>query len=222
MGPEETLEKVETLLGQCDIRYRLSDILEKRLEECQEARDLLNGLRNLSSELENRRLALLSQSYIQEAFVLDALGMTDDNLVRAQRALDLAKESMDSIQIARAHLALGIQLLNRGDAIDAESHWVRILLEAKEFPNDKKMQMIVGRTLIVRGHALNAQGHFAQAIEVLDDAIKTLELAEDQIGTAEAYELMSKVYHNLSDYESTDSCLKRANELKETIRSNLA
>lgn len=222
MGPEAILEKVETLLGHCDIRYRLSDILEKRLEECQEARDLLNGLRNLSSELENHRLALLSQSYLQETFVLDALGMADGNLDRAQKALDLAKESMDSVQIARAHLALGIQLLNQGDALDAESHWVRILLEAKDLPNDKKMQMVVGRTLIVRGHVLNARGQFAEAIEILDDAIRTLELADDQIGTAEAYELMSKVYHNLNDHESTDCCLKRANELKETIRSNLA
>ena len=221
LSPEETLERVEKLLRQCDIRCRLSNDLKSRLKECEEARSILTNLDTLSSELERRRLALLSQSYIQETFVLDALGTEENNLERAREALSLAKDSMDSVQIARAHLALGIQLLNRGELLDAESYWVRILLEAEDSPSDTRMQRVVGRTLIVRGHILNAKGLFAQAIEVLDDAVRTLEAVDDQIGAAEAYELMSKVYHNLTDYESTDFCLKRPNELKETIRLNL-
>ncbi len=222
MNHEETLERVESLLRQCDIRCRLSTDLELRLKECEEARDLLTSLENLSPVLERRRLALLSQSFIQETFVHDALGSSNNNLEYAREALDLAKASMDPVQISRAYLAIGIQLVNRGELLNAESYWVRILLEAEDHPDDKKMQVVVGRTLIIRGHVLNATGLFAEAIGVLNDAIRTLENADDQIGIAEAYELMSKVYHNLSDYESTDCCLKRAVELKEKIRSNLS
>ncbi len=222
MGPEETLENVESLLRQCDIRCRLSDDLDLRLKECEEARVLLTKLENLPPELERRRLALLSQSYIQETFVQDALGLQESTLEFVNEALALAKDSLDPVQIARAHLAFGIQLSNRGELQDAERYWVRILLEAEEHPNNDKMQMVVGRTLIVRGHVLNAKGEFAEAIEVLNDAIQTLENAGDKIGTAEAYELMSKVYHNLNDHDSTDCCLKRADELKELIKSNLS
>ena len=221
MDPEEVLERVQALLRQCDIRCRLSDNLDMRLEECEHAQDLLKQLQNLTPELEQRRLALLSQSFIQETYVLDALGLSETNIERVREALDLAKDSKDAVQIARAHLSLGIHLLNSGELLDAESYWVKILLEAEEHPKDKQMQMVVGRTLIVRGHVLNSKGLFGQAIEVLDDAIRTLELVDDKIGTAEAYELMSKVYHNLNDSESTDCCLKRSNELKELVQSDL-
>ncbi|TFG33944.1 hypothetical protein EU527_06050 [Candidatus Thorarchaeota archaeon] len=221
MNPLETLERVESLLKLCDIRCRLSNDLEARLKECEDARILLESLEGLSNKEEQKRLALLSQTLIQESYVFDALEQSDRNLERAKEALNLAKDSTDLVQIARAHLCLGIHLLNSGDLLDAEGHWVKILLEAQESHDDAKMQVVVGRTLIVRGHVLNAKGLFAQAIEVLDDAVQTLESAGDKIGMAEAYELMSKVYHNLNDPESTDFCLQRSKELKELVMTNL-
>lgn len=216
------LERVEALLRQCDIRCRLSDDLESRLKECEEARHLLDSLKGVSQVIAMRRLALLSQCIIQESFVLDALGLSEKNIELAKEALNLAKDSKDPVQIARAHLCLGIHLLNSGELLDAESYWVKILLEAEEYSTDTRMQKVVGRTLIVRGHVSNAKGLFAQAIEILDDAIQTLELVGDKIGIAEAYELMSKVYHNLNDPVSTDCCLKRADEFKEMAKSDLA
>jgi len=221
LNPEETLERVEALLRQCDIRCRLSDDLESRLGECEEARTLLNILEDLPPKQYRRRLALLSQSYIQETFVLDALGLPHDNLESIGNAMDLAKDSRDPVQIARAHLALGIQLLNRGELLDADSYWVQILLQAEEHPTDQRMQVVVGRTLIVRGHILNAKGQFARAIEVLDDAIQTLESAGDRIGLAEAYELMARVYHNLNDTRSSEFCQEQSEEIKDAIKSDL-
>jgi tetratricopeptide (TPR) repeat protein len=189
----------------------------KALKTYQKAKTMLESLKNLDPQQEKQRKRVLSFCLLRIDDVLVTLGDDAASMARAREVLDLAVQSEDEVAIARAHLLLGTRLLNAQDIAGAEEHFAQILTNWLDSENSD-LQQVVGWTLLVRGHILNAKSLYTQAIKVLQDADTVLASIGNYAGMAKAYDLMSEVYLNLGDSDMSDECRTKSREYLEKAK----
>ncbi|MFX1558989.1 MAG: hypothetical protein ACFFBL_00200 [Promethearchaeota archaeon] len=219
VSPERAILDAEELINQAIWRGTHDQDFKSELTLCSEAKIVLEGLSNLDSILEKHRRRALSQCLLRIDHAYVGLGDHEWSIDRCTEALTLAETSGSDVQIARALLSLGNGYLNAGDIQSAERQWVRLLLLADECPEDKEMQNVVGRTLVVRGHVLNGKSLYNQAVRVLEDAYSTLAAVGDYLGCASACELLVDVYLKLDAPEKAETYKSKAEEYKERIQN---
>ena len=217
-SPERAILDAEEMINQAIWRSTHEQDFSSELTLCSEAKIILEGLSDLDPILEKHRRRALSQCLlrIDRAFV--GLGDSYGSVDRTTEALTLAETSDSDVQISRALLALGNSLLNAGDIESAERQWVRLLLLAEEYPENREMQQVVGWTLIVRGHVLNGKSFYDQAARVLEDAQTTLEQVDDKFGVSTANDLLADVYSNLGNNEKSERCRSKADEYRDQMK----
>jgi hypothetical protein len=213
-SPERAIHDAEEMINQAIWRSTHELDFSSELTLCSEAKIILDGLSDLDPLLEKNRRRVLSQCLLRIDHAFVGLGDSSGSVDRTTEALTLAETSNSDVQIARALLALGNGLLNKGVIEGAERQWVRLLLLAEEYPDDKEMQNVVGWTLIVRGHVLNGKSLYEQAARVLEDAYSTLLHVGDYFGCASACDLLADVYSNLDSPEKADTYKSRADECR--------
>jgi tetratricopeptide (TPR) repeat protein len=214
-SPERDIFEAEELIEQAVWRGSRDQDFKSELTLCSEAKIILDGLTDLDPISEKHRRRALSQCLLRIDHAYVGLGDHEWSIERTSEALNLAETSGSAVQIARALLSLGNAYLNAGDIQSAESQWVRLLLLAEEYPNDKEMQKVVGLALIVRGHVLNGKSLYNQAARVLEDAYSTLMDVGDYFGCISACELLADVYLKLDAPEKSETYRSKALECKE-------
>ena len=219
VSPERAIFDAEELIDQAIWRGTYDLDFKIELTLCSEAKIILDGLSNLDPILEKHRRRALSQCLLRIDHAYVGLGDHEWSVDRSTEALTLAETSGSDVQIARALLSLGNGFLNAGDIPSAESQWVRLLLLAEEYPEDKEMQNVVGWTLIVRGHVLNGKSLYEQAARILEDAYATLVRVGDYFGCASACDMLADVYLKLDAPAKTETYRSKAEECKERIRN---
>ena len=219
VSPERAIFDAEELINQAIWRGTYEQDFKSELTLCSEAKIILEGLSNLDPILEKHRRRALSQCLLRIDHAYVGLGDYEWSIDRTTEALTLAETSGSDVQIARALLSLGNGYLNAGDVASAERQWVRLLLLAEEYPEDREMQNVVGWTLIVRGHVLNGKSLYEQAARVLEDAYTTLVSGGDYFGCASACDLLAVVYIKLEAPEKADTYKSKSEECKERIRN---
>jgi len=190
----------------------------KALNVYQKAKTMLDSLKDLDPEQEKQRKRVLSFCLLRIDDALVALGDDEGSVGRAKQVLELAIASGDTVQIARAQLALGTRLLNTGDIAAGEEQFSHILTDWLDCDNSD-LQQVVGWTLLVRGHILNAKSLYTQAIVVLQNAETILTGISNYAGLAKAYDLMSNVYLNLGDSEMSDECRGKSGQYLERAKA---
>jgi tetratricopeptide (TPR) repeat protein len=218
-SPERAIFDAEELIRQAIWRGTHKQDFKAELTLCSEAKIILDGLSDLDPILEKHRRRALSQCLLRIDHAYVGLGDHEWTVERTSEALTLAETSGSDVQIARALLSLGNGYLNAGDIASAEHQWIRLLLLAEEYPDDKEMQTVVGWTLIVRGHVLNGKSLYDQAAHVLEDAYSTLVTVGDYFGCASACDLLVNVYSKLDAPEKAATYKSRANECRTKIEN---
>ncbi len=219
VSPERAIFDAEELINQAIWRGTRDQDYKSELTLCSEAKIILEGLSNLDPILEKHRRRALSQCLLRIDHAYVGLGDYEWSIDRATEALTLAETSGSPVQTARALLSLGNAFLNAGDTSSADSQWIRLLLFAEEYSDDKEMQNVVGLTLIVRGQILNGKGLYEQAAHVLEDAYATLVNVGDYFGCASACDLLAEVYLKLDAPEKAETYKSKAEECKTRLRS---
>ena len=219
VSPERAIFDAEELIRQASWRGTYDHDFKSELTLCSEAKIILEGLSDLDSILEKHRRRALSQCLLRIDHAYVGLGDYEWSVDRTTEALTLAETSGSDVQIARALLSLGNGFLTAGDITSAERQWVRLLLLAEEYPEDREMQNVVGLTLIVRGHVLNEKSLYTQAARVLEDAYTTLVSAGDYLGCASACDLLAEVYVKLDAPEKAETYKSKSDEYRERIRN---
>ncbi|MFW9835004.1 MAG: hypothetical protein ACFFEK_13475 [Candidatus Thorarchaeota archaeon] len=217
VSPERTIFEAEELIDQAIWRGTRDHDYKSELTLCSEAKIILDGLTNLDSIAEKHRRRALSQCLLRIDHAYVGLGDHEWSIERATEALTLAETSGSEVQIARALLSLGSAYLNAGDSHGAERQWVRLLLLAEEYPNDKEMQNVVGLTLIERGGVLIEKKLHKQAARVLEDAYSTLSSTGDYIGCAQACSMLAQVYLELEAPAKADTYKSKSEEYRERV-----
>lgn len=217
-NPERAIHDAEEMINQAIWRSTYEQDFSSELTLCSEAKIILEGLSDLDPILEKRRRKVLSQCLLRIDHAFVGLGDSYGSVDRTTEALTLAETSNSEVQIARALLALGNGLLNKDDIEGAERQWVRLLLLAEEYPEDREMQQVVGWTLNVRGHVLNGKSLYDQAARVLEDARNTFQLIDDNSGVSAANVLLAEVYSNLGDKDKAENCMSKADEYRERMK----
>ncbi len=218
-SPETTILDAEELINQAIWRSTHEQDFKSELTLSSEAKILLEGLSNLDPILEKHRRRALSQCLLRIDHAYVGLGDFEWSVDRTTEALSLAETSGSDVQVARSLLALGNGYLNEGDITNAERQWVRLLLLAEEYPEDKEMQNVVGWTLIVRGHVLNGKSLYNQAAIVLEDAYATLVRVGDYFGCVSACDLLAEMYLKLESPEKADTYKAKADEFRTKIKN---
>ncbi len=219
VSPERAIFDAEELIDQAIWRGTHDLDFKSELTLCSEAKIILDGLSDLDPILEKHRRRALSQCLLRIDHAYVGLGDYEWSVDRATEAVPLAETSGSDVQIARALLSLGNGLLNAGDIPSAERQWVRLLLLAEEYPEDKEMQNVVGLTLIVRGHVLNGKSLYNQAARVLEDAYRTLVGVGDYFGCVSACDLLAEVYLKLDAPEKAETYTSKAKEFQTRIEN---
>ncbi len=219
VSPERAIFDAEELINQAIWRGTRDQDFKSELTLCSEAKIILEGLSNLDPILEKHRRRALSQCLLRIDHAYVGLGDHEWSIDRTTEALTLAETSGSAVQTARALLSLGNGFLTAGDITSAERQWVRLLLLAEEYPNDKEMQNVVGLTLIVRGHVLIGQSFYDQAARVLEDAYATLVKSGDYFGCASACDLLVSIYLKLDAPEKAETYRSKAEECKARLRN---
>ena len=217
VSPERTIFEAEELIAQAVWRGTRDHDYKSELTLCSEAKIILDGLTNLDSIAEKHRRRALSQCLLRIDHAYVGLGDHEWSIERATEALTLAETSSSEVQIARALLSLGNAYLNAGDNYSAERQWVRLLLLAEDYPDDKEMQNVVGSTLIVRGKVLIEKKLHRQAAGVLEDAYSTLSSAGNYIECVQACDMLAQVYLELEAPEKAETYKSKAEEYRERI-----
>lgn len=212
-----TIKEAETIIDTAAWDDLAEQDTRKALKTYQKAKTMLESLKNLDPQQEKQRKRVLSFCLLRIDDVLVALGDDAGSMARAREVLDLAVQSEDEVQIARAQLLLGTRLLNAQDIAGAEEHFARILTNWLDSDN-RDLQQVVGWTLLVRGHILNAKSLYTQAIKVLQDANTVLTSIGNYAGMARAYDLMSNVYLNLGDSDMSHECRTKSSEYLEKAK----
>jgi tetratricopeptide (TPR) repeat protein len=189
----------------------------RALKVYEKAKAMLESLKNLDVDTEKQRKRVLSFCLLRIDDVLVTLGDEAGSMARAREVLELALQSEDEVQIARAQLLLGTRLLNAEDITGAEEQFAQILTRWLDSDNSD-LQQVVGWTLLVRGHILNAKSLYSQAIVVLQHAESILTAIGNYAGLAKAYDLMSEVYLNLGDSDMSDECRTKSSEYLEKAK----
>jgi len=219
VSPERAIFDAEELINQAIWRGTRDQDFKSELTLCSEAKIILEGLSNLDPILEKHRRRALSQCLLRIDHAYVGLGDYEWSIDRASEALTLAETSGSPVQTARALLSLGNAFLNAGDVASAEHQWIRLLLLAEEYPDDKEIQNVVGLTLIVRGQVLNEKSLYEQAARVLEDAYATLVNVGDYFGCASACDLLAEIYLKLDAPEKAETYKSKAEECKTRLRN---
>ncbi|MHA2359190.1 MAG: hypothetical protein ACXAB5_02870 [Candidatus Thorarchaeota archaeon] len=219
VSPERTILDAEELIAQAVWRGTYDQDFKSELTLCSEAKIILEGLSDLDPILEKHRRRALSQCLLRIDHAYVGLGDHQWSVDRTTEALTLAETSGSDVQIVRALLSLGNGFLNAGDIANAERQWVRLLLLAEEYPEEREIQSVVGLTLVVRGHVLNGKSLYNQAAYVLEDAYTTLVQVGDYFGCASACDLLADVYSKLESPEKADTYKSKAEECRTRIRN---
>ncbi len=219
ISPERAILDAEELIDQAIWRGTYDQDFKSELTLCSEAKIILEGLSDLDPILEKHRKRALSQCLLRIDHAYVGLGDHEWSVDRTTEALTLAETSGSDVQIARALLSLGNGFLNAGDITNAERQWVRLLLLAEEYPEEREMQSVVGWTLVVRGHVLNGKSLYDQAAHVLEDAYTTLVKVGDYFGCASACDLLADVYFKMESPEKADTYKSKAEECRIRIRN---
>jgi tetratricopeptide (TPR) repeat protein len=219
VSPERAILDAEELIDQAIWRGTYEKDFKSELTLCSEAKIVLEGLEDLGPILEKQRRRALSQCLLRIDHAYVGLGDHQYSVDRTTEALSLAETSDSDVQIARALLALGTGLLNSGDISGAERQWVRLLLLAEEYPDDKEMQTVVGQTLVVRGHVLNGKSLYDQAARVLEDAYSTLLQVGDYFGCVSACNLLADIYTKLDSPDKASTYQSKAEEFQSKIEN---
>jgi tetratricopeptide (TPR) repeat protein len=190
----------------------------RALKVYEKAKTMLESLKNLDEDTEKQRKRVLSFCLLRIDDVLVTLGDDAGSMARAREVLELALQSEDEVQIARAQLLLGTRLLGAEDIKGAEEQFTQILTNWLDSDN-RDLQQVVGWTLLVRGHILNAKSLYTQAIKVLQDAHLVLASIGNYAGLARVYELMSEVYLNLGDSNMSEECRSKSSEYLEKAKA---
>jgi tetratricopeptide (TPR) repeat protein len=217
VSPERAIFDAEELINQAIWRGNYEQDFKSELTLCSEAKIILEGLSDLDPILEKHRRRALSQCLLRIDHAYVGLGDHQWTVDRATEALTLAETSGSDVQIARALLSLGNGYLNAGDIASAERQWVRLLLLAEEYPSDNEMQVVVGWTLVVRGHVLNGKSLYNQATRILEDAYATFVSFGDSFGCAAACDLLADVYVKLDAPEKAETYRAKAEECRARI-----
>ncbi|MFW9806528.1 MAG: hypothetical protein ACFFFK_07350 [Candidatus Thorarchaeota archaeon] len=216
-SPERTIFEAEELIDQAIWRGARDHDYKSELTLCSEAKIILDGLTGLDSISEKHRRRALSQCLLRIDHAYVGLGDHEWSIERTSEALNLAETSGSAVQIARALYSLGSAYLYARDIPSAERQWVRLLLLAEEYPDDKEMQNVVGLTLITRGHVLIGKSLYQQAARVLEDAYSTLATVGDYFGCASACDLLADLYIKLDAPEKSHTYKAKSEEYKERI-----
>ncbi|MFW9817703.1 MAG: hypothetical protein ACFFEW_17410 [Candidatus Thorarchaeota archaeon] len=219
MSPERAILNAEELIDQAIWRGTYEQDFKSELTLCSEAKIILEGLADLDPILEKQRRRTLSQCLLRIDHAYVGLGDHEYSVDRTTEALTLAETSGSDVQVARALLSLGIGLLNSGDVHGAERQWVRLLLLAEEYPDDKEMQTVVGQTLVVRGHVLHGKSLYDQAARILEDAYSTLLHVGDYLGCVTACDLLAEIYTKMDSPDKASTYQSKAEEIRTKIDS---
>ena len=219
MSPERAILDAEELIEQAMWRGTYEQDFKDELTLCSEAKIILEGLTDLDPILEKQKRRALSQCLLRIDHAYVGLGDHQYSVDRATEALTLAETSGSDVQVARALLSLGTGLLNSGDVPGAERQWVRLLLLAEEYPEDKEMQTVVGQTLVVRGHVLIGKSLYDQAARVLEDAYSTLSYVGDHFGCASACDLLVDAYTRLESPDKAATYRSKAEHCRAKIQN---
>ncbi|MFW9768532.1 MAG: hypothetical protein ACFFF9_11200 [Candidatus Thorarchaeota archaeon] len=219
MSPERAILNAEELIDQAIWRGTYEQDFKSELTLCSEAKIILEGLADLDPILEKQRRRTLSQCLLRIDHAYVGLGDHEYSVDRTTEALTLAETSGSDVQVARALLSLGIGLLNSGDVHGAERQWVRLLLLAEEYPDDKEMQTVVGQTLVVRGHVLDGKSFYDQAARILEDAYSTLLHVGDYLGCVTACDLLAEIYTKMDSPDKASTYQSKAEEIRTKIDS---
>jgi tetratricopeptide (TPR) repeat protein len=183
---------------------------EKELDIYQEVKRSLDILTDLSPELEKEHAKVLSYCLIRIANT-EAILHEKNGVNKEKEALRLAEISQDSVQIARASLALGIGLLNEGKLLRAEEQFRRIFKLAEGYDVNRDMQQVLGWTLVVRSNVLMGKSLYNQALELAKQAAGILVSIENYTGMVAANRALANAYRALGNNEQVQIC----NELVE-------
>ncbi len=213
----DTIKQAETIIETAVWDDLAEQDTRKALKAHQKAKTMLESLKNLEPQQEKQRKRVLSFCLLRIDDALVALGDDKGSVERAREFLRLARESEDTVQIARSQLALGGRLLNAQDIAGAEEQFAQILTTWLD-SDSSDLQQVVGWTLLVRGHILNAKSLYTQAITVLQNAGTVLTSIGNYAGLARVYDLMSEVYLNLDDRDMSDECRIKSSEYLEKAK----
>jgi len=176
---------------------------EMELKAYREVEEILNSFSDLPETIERERKRVLAYCLMRIDESLNNLDETEGTLERAEKSLQLAIESGDSVQIARSRLAKGIRLLNDGKLPDAEAQFTDIIKGGIDSENSD-MQQVVGWTLLVRANILKGKSLYDQALYVAQDAAGILSSIDNYAGLRQIYSLISMLHLDLGNKDESE------------------
>ena len=181
----------------------------KELATYNRARSILLSFTNLSTNLEKERNRVLSYCLMRIDNTLGILGDTEDTIVRATKALEIAELSEDVLQIARCHLALGFRLSTKGQMMEANEHFQKVFEITKDQDSEDMLQLL-GWALIAKGNILMKEGSYSKSLRALEEAESILLNIHNFAGIARVNEIMACNYKQLDDYTNSNRREKKA------------
>jgi tetratricopeptide (TPR) repeat protein len=140
----------------------------------------------------NEKNAMIAYLLMRKAGILLQTGKTQSGEQLMRQAMECAKESHNSLVIARAQLGVGVFYGSTDRLEEGETLLKTALLSfAKGRDHDSKQGY--GWTLLNLGGLHCKQGKLVEAEQNLLEAIKILEIIKNWVGVASAYELKAKV-----------------------------
>ncbi|MFX1368148.1 MAG: hypothetical protein ACFFAY_06105 [Promethearchaeota archaeon] len=214
-SPLARIRRAESIIESAMWESREDENYQKELDAYLSARTILEGLKDLTPDLQKERDRALSYCLMRTDEAMVNMGMEDATMKRLTESLELAKKSEDPVQIARCHFALGIRLLNQGKIPEAESSWRKVFRLAEGHENDDEMQQVLGWALLARAHVVNAKSLYKQAHALLLSAEAKLISIENYAGLAAVHNLLAQVYTSLGDSAQAEISRERVSEYNE-------
>jgi tetratricopeptide (TPR) repeat protein len=157
------------------------------------------------SQLErNEKNAIIAYLFMRKAGILLQTGKAEPGEKLMHQALEYAKQSRNSLAIARAQLGVGV-FYGSTNRLKEGERLLKAALLSFGMGTDYDSKQGYGWALLNLGGLYGKQGKLVEAEQNLLEAIKMLETIKNWVGVASAYELKAKV----NDTKGNDELVKK-------------
>ena len=157
-----------------------------------------------SQSEKNEKNAMIAYLLMRKAGILLQTGKAESGEQLMHQAVEYAKQSRNSLAIARAQLGVGV-FYGSTNRLEEGERLLKAALLSFGKGTDYDSKQGYGWALLNLGGLYRKQGKLVEAEQNLLEAIKMLETIENWVGVASAYELKAKV----NDTKGNDELAKK-------------